>query len=567
MRIHYSCTLLLAMGMLFPGAILAKKPFKGNQSRFDYIIVGFGSAGAILARQLSNDLETSVLVIEAGPNNMEDPATLNPNPLADFPTLLKITYNPNFAATYPYPFPNSLAAGTYSEGKEWGGGAAHNYGLDVRGLPEDYNQWGIDSANPRWFYPNLLPFMKALETYTPDSTIANPAQRGFSGPISVTQSPPINTNPFNIAISEVTGAPFVSDYNDSTLSSISVAADQAFVTPGLNSIRSFSASEFDTIGEIIDEKGRGLDGRKLRVRGNSVVSRLLIQTDNCSSKVVGVEYLSNRSNSSSELVKKAYARKKVILCAGSVNSPAICIRSGIGPVEMVNAIGVDLVVDSPHMGQNLQNHYGPTAIVTDTTPSGPTTPFIDARPYMPADGARRIQILGGSIPGGIRQLLGFMVHPQSRGSIEVVSKDPLTAIKINLNMFNPAQGQDDFTVVGTDAYVAVSYYKIIKAIADEAGEVVLYPAPAQYATDALLYQAAISPASLAAESHITGTARMGTDISNGAVDGDLNVFGVTNLIIADNSVPTRITGGNTCWQAYMVGVQAAEILGVSILGG
>lgn len=565
MKIRFSYPLLLALVTLLPSASFAKskKPFKGNQKCFDYIIVGFGSAGAILARQLSNDFNTSVLVIEAGPNNMEDPATLNPNIFASFEDLLKVTYNPNFAATYPYPFPNSFAAGTYSEGREWGGSAAHNYLLTVRGLPEDYNAWGIDSANGRWFYPNLLPFMKALETYTPNGTIANPAQRGFSGPIFVTQTPPIDNNAFNIALSEITGSPFVSDYNDSTLSSVSVAADQVFVTPGQDSVRSFSASEFDTIGEIIDEKGRGLDGRKLRVRGNSVVSHLLI--DNCN-RVTGVQYLSNRANNPNEMVKNVYATQKVILCAGSIHSPAICIRSGIGPVDMVNAIGVDLVVDSPHMGQNLQNHYGPTLIVTDTTPSGPVTPFIDARPYMPADGARRIQILGGSQPGGIRALLGFMLHPISRGSIEVVSKDPLVDIKLNLNMFNPAQGQNDFNVVGTDAYIAVSYYKIMKAVADAAGEFVIYPTLDQYAAgDAALFQAAISPASLAAESHATGTARMGTDISNGAVDGDLHVFGVRNLMIADNSVPTRITGGNTCWQAYMVGVQAAEILGVSIL--
>lgn len=563
MRIHFSYALLFAMITLLPNASFARsqKPFKGNQKCFDYIIVGFGSAGAILARQLSNDYETSVLVIEAGPNNMEDPATLNPNIFANFEDLLKVTYNPNFAATYPYPFPNSFAAGTYSEGREWGGSAAHNYLLAVRGLPEDYNAWGLHSGNARWFYPNLLPFMKALETYTPNETIPNPAQRGFNGPIFVTQGPAIDSNPFNIALSEVTGSPFVSDYNDSTLSSVSVAADQVFVTPEVDSVRSFSASEFDTIGEIIDEKGRGLDGRKLRVRGNSVVSHLLI--DKCN-KVIGVQYLSNRQNNSNEMVKNVYATKKVILCAGSIHSPAICIRSGIGPVDMVNAIGVDLVVDSPHMGQNLQNHYGPTFIVTDTTPSAPVTPFIDARPYMPADGARRIQILGGSQPGGIRALLGFMVHPMSRGSIEVVSKDPLVDVKLNLNMFNPAQGQNDFTVVGTDAYIAVSFYKIMKAVADAAGEEVLYPSPAQYATDATLYQAVISPASLTAESHITGTARMGIDISKGAVDDSLHVFGVYNLMIADNSVPTRIIGGNTCWQAYMVGVGAADILGVPI---
>lgn len=577
MKRQYFCGWLVALVMLVPVSVMAKddrygccskpvchkdKPYKGDGGKFDYIIVGFGSAGAILARRLSDGNKNSVLVLEAGPNNMEDPATLNPNPFGNFADLLKITFNPDFASGYPIPVPNTFTGITYSEGRGWGGSAATNYVADVRGVPADYDAWAADSGNAQWLYSNLLLKMKLLETYTPNMTVANPAQRGFGGPISVTQTLPVDTNPLAMAIASETGSPFVTDYNDATLSNVNTNSLQTFATPGSMSRRSFSAFEFMTIGQIMDEKGRGLNGRKVRVKGNAVVARILFKGNTAK----GVEYLRNKPSKKNEQCKQVYAKKQVILCAGSINSPKICVMSGVGPAAMVNDIGVKLVVDSPHMGQNLQNHYGPTAVVTNGTPAaGSLQAFINASPFMPADDVRRVQILAGNVPGGITTLVGFMLHPLSRGSIEVVSKDPLISAKVNLNVYDPATGQDDFTVPGTDAYITVSYLKLVQDIAMAAGEIVLFPAPSQYAGgDAALYQAATSPSALTIASHITGTARMGTDISNSAVDGNLYVHGTRHLMIADNSVASRIISGNTCWQAYMIGLVAVESLGLSV---
>lgn len=553
---------LLVMVMLIPSISDAKaKPYAGSQQCFDYIIVGFGTAGAILARQLSDDFNTSVLVVEAGPNNMEDPATLDPDIFTNFQNLIKISYDPAFSETYPIPLPSSLVAFSYSEGREWGGSAAHNYLQSVRGVPNDFNQWGLNSNNAQWFYPNVLPLFKALETYTPNGTIANPAQRGFTGPISITQNPPINANPLAMAVASVTGAGFVSDYNDATLPNVSTSAIQQSITAGAGSHRSFSANEFMKIGEIIDERGRGLDGRKVRVKGNAVVTQILF--NNCNA-ARGVEYL--RQNGSSQTVKlnTAYARKKVILCAGSINTPKLLMLSGVGPAQELQKVGVAVRVDSPHVGQNLQNQYGPAAIVTNSTPipGGQIASFIDERPYMPADDVRRIQIVGLDVGNNIAQLIGFMLQPSSRGSIEVVSNDPLIPAKVNMNLYSDGS----FTDVGSDAYLSVSYYKIAQAIAQAAGATLLYPSPAQFAQgDAGLFQAAISPSGITISSHIVGTARMGTSIENGVVDGNLNVFGTKNLMVVDASVENPITSGNTCLGVYVVAAVAAQILGVPIV--
>jgi choline dehydrogenase len=564
MKIQFSSSLLLALALLIPVENIAKckpcvnpKPYKGNQRTFDYIIVGFGAAGSILARKLSDDFCTSVLVLEAGPNNMEDAATLDPDIFAHFDNLIKISYDPAFAASYPVPVPNSITAIVYSEGREWGGGAAHNYLQAVRGVPTDYNQWGFNSNNPQWFYPNVLPLMKAVETYTPDDTIPNPTQRGFFGPIAITQNPPIDENPFAMAIADVTGAPFISDYNDATLGDIGTAAVQQFITAGDDSRRSFSAYEFMTIGEIIDERGRGLDGRRVRVKGNSVATRILF--DGCNN-ATGVQYLTKRVGNPNEQVRTAYARRKVILCAGSINTPKLLMLSGVGPAQQLQNVGIDVIVDSPHVGQNLQNQYGPSAIVTDgPLPGRQIASFIDMRPYMPADGVRRVQIAGIDVAPGVVQMIGFILQPESRGSIEVVSADPLIPAKVNLNMYSDGS----FTDVGSDAYLAVSFYKIVQAIAAAAGEVVLYPSPLQYVLgDESLFAAGLNASALTVSSHIVGTARMGTNISNGVVDGNLNVFGVKNLMIADASVENPITSGNTALGAYVIGLVAAQILGV-----
>ena len=555
MKIKLLYTVFCMFVLLFSHDAITKDVYTGHEKEFDYIIVGFGAAGAILARKLSDGNTHSVLVLEAGENNILNPMTLSPEPFIFDQTLV---YDPSFAAIYPVLAPAGGAV-IYSEGREWGGGAAHNDLQVVRGVPADYDQWAIDSNNSQWLYSNVLPLMKALERYTPDDTVADPTQRGFCGPISVTQNRPIDTDEFAIAIANVTGAPIVSDYNNALLSNVSTGAVQQFVTAGENNRRSFSAYDFTPIGEVIDNKGRGLNGRKLRVMGNAVVSRILFD----GKKAIGVQYLRNHASRRSEHIKKVYAKKKIILCAGAINSPKILMLSGIGDAAMLENLGIDVVVDNSNVGAHLQNQYGAIAMLEDIEPmrhipGGSILSFIDERPYMPSDSIRRMQLIGVDTPE-LTMIGGFLMQPKSRGSVSITSKDPLISAKVSMNMYTDGTYLD----VGSDAYLVVSFFKIARDIAQSADHMVIYPTPEQYdAGDEALFAAGLNPASLAITYHNVGTTRMGTSIENGVVDGNLHVFGVENLMVADIGIESIIVSGNTCYSAYVIALVAAKILGI-----
>ena len=170
---------------------------------YDYIIVGGGTAGCALAAKLSDpDPVTgkfcnSVLVLEAGENETQNPLVLVNNIFsavasANNPELsvVSLTYTQTEAVN---PFNPSY----YLEGRQWGGSSGHYYLQCVRGTPDVYDQWAALSGDPRWSYNNLLKnVMIPMEHYTPDGTIPDPSQRGFHGPLFITQEPPLNHDSF-----------------------------------------------------------------------------------------------------------------------------------------------------------------------------------------------------------------------------------------------------------------------------------------------------------------------------------------------------------------------------------
>ena len=524
-----------------------------KKKRYDYIIVGGGAAGCIEARKLSDNNQKSVLLLEAGGNYIEDPAVLAAN---YFPFVAELFYSPKLAIVYPT-FSQGLHP--YSEGHSLGGGAAHNNLLAVRGTPSIYDGWAALTGNPIWSYNgNILNLMKALETYTPTGTVANPGQRGFNGPISLLQSAKINPGayPFLDRLSAQTLTPFVDDYNDPSLGEIGISAVQQFITPNPGSHRSFSALEF--LNDVIDENGNGLFRRKLTVIVNADALDFRI---NNNMRATSVRYIAknNEKNENEFEVTKASLTKDtgiLILAAGSVQTPRLLLNSGVGPTAQLEAVGIPVVLDSPNVGQNLQNQYGTSAIVSGGTLPSAGEEFITGYPYMPNDGVRRIQLI--DIPQGPNQfqILPSILNPQSRGSVTVVSNNPILQPLVDVAVFTDGPA----TTPGTDAYLQVSFFKIVRSAAIAAGQTVVFPTPAQYASDATLLAAART--NIVLQSHIVGTARMGTDISNGVVDGDLSVFGLQNVKIGDNSVQPRTSNGNTCYPAYIIALVLCQILGV-----
>ncbi|MBS0647844.1 MAG: GMC family oxidoreductase [Verrucomicrobia bacterium] len=540
---------------------------KGDQITYDYIIVGNGTAGAVLARKLSDDHKTKVLVLEQGINHEGDEAVLDVSGSDLFNNLTTITFNPKYAETYSINVFFPLVATSYSEGKGWGGSSLHNYLQVVRGTPDIYNQWAAISGNPLWSYNNLLPLMMALENYTPCSSVANPAERGVGGPISITQSDPVTTDPLGMLIAAPggTNCGFITDINDPTqvsttgFANLGVSSFQLFATafsPCTPSQRSYSANEF-LPHSVVSFNGKGQNGRLLRIESNAYVSKVLFD----GKKAVGVKFVyGNLPNKA----LKAFG-KKIILCAGGVNTPAILQRSGIGDPAVLEPLGIKVRVNNPNVGANLLNQYGVQAICLATTNA---TPFLQAfinasglaAPYdYPSGTTRRVQLDAVQAGPGVCQLFGFILEPKSRGSIKIVEKNALTQPLIDLGMYTDGP----FTTNGTDANLAVATYQLIAQSVGVGN--MIFPSPAQYmAGPAALFQAATTLSGLVAESHICGTARMGTSIENSVVDGELRVRGVKNLYVVDASAIPVLADGNTCYSVYALALGAAKILGVPV---
>ncbi len=519
---------------------------------WDYIIVGNGTAGAVLARELSNGGEHSVLVLEWGENRTSDPEVLSPDPFA---YNVPLTYDPLYAVNQivQIAFPNlPLQFFIYSDGRMWGGSSAHNGMIAVRGTPRLYDRWATISGRTHWSYNNLLPYFLEVEHYTANGTIPNPNQRGLNGVLYITQSAPVTSDALAIAQATATGSPLISDYNDPSLGDIGISAHQQYITPPSNSYRSFSVNAFTPVGTVVTPDGFGLENRELRIVSHALVNRVVIKDG----RAIGVEYYLNGDVNRAIFLR---AKKKVILCAGAIWTPGILERSGIGDRNLLESLGIKVIVDNPNVGEHLINHYGVIGVLSGTTSAQPFLDgFIDNRPFEPADGVRRIEMLSKTLPGGTTvEVSGTLLKPKSRGSVHIVETNPTVYPRLTMNLYTDGS----VSTQGTDAYEIVSFLKILQTIATAFGQSVLSPAPAVYTggDSALLTFAETFP-NLLIRYHAVGTARMGQTISDGVVNGDLHVIGIRDLVIADASIEPDIQDGDTAYAAYFIPKVAAKIL-------
>jgi choline dehydrogenase len=534
---------------------------------WDYIIIGAGAAGSILARKLTDDNITKVLVIEAGGNTQNDPIILNPNWLANGNTLL---FSPKYATTYPI-ITGFLSADTYSEGRGGGGSAAHNFLLGVRGTPRIYDAWATISGNPIWSYNNLLASMKALENYTPNGTPFDFAQRGLGGPISITQGQGVTGNTYLQNFSTYSNTPFYYDYNDPPNGNCCISPVQQLVTPPPpnGTIRSYSFREFLPVGPIIDNNGNGLNGRKLKIIFNAKALKFNVDQ---TFTVTSVEYVN--TNAVNQVLTANLKKTGILIsAAGAIQTPKLLLNSGVGPAADLTAVGIPVVVNSPNVGKNLQCQYGPAAIVGGT--GAGSIPF-EAEAFIDGsssgltggitggahDNIRRMQVINIPIAANALESLLSISDPQSVGSVQIVDSNPLVDPQVNMTFYSGGFTGVTGATGPSDAQLAVTFLKIVQAAANASGLFMIYPPPSAYSDDNSLLAAASDPAHVTIQSHIVGTTRMGTNISNGVVDGNLSVFGLTNVKIGDIGVEPVSADGNTCLSAYYIALTLANILGV-----
>ena len=526
---------------------------------YDYIIVGGGSAGCVLANRLSKNPDNQVLLIEAGP---EDKSMWLKMPAAVLINLKSTKHNWSFqGAGEPELGGRSLQ---HDRGKALGGSSSINGMVFIRGHALDFEGWR-QAGCEGWSYAEVLPYFKRIENYSNGGDI----YRGTDGPLKVHR--PTAKNPIY----------------------------QAFLKAGIEA--GYPAS--DDICGYQQEDFAHLDGsmhngertstskaylhpvrhrQNLQVVTNALVQNIVLE----GVRATGVRYR-NRSGK----IVTASARREVVLSAGAVGSPHLLMLSGIGPAAALQNLGIKVAKDLPGVGQNLNDHpdfvlkykcLKPVSIYPQTTLLGKTLAGVEwlvnrtgtcASNQFDVVGCLRsspdvdypdiqLTITPVAVSEDWEPLRehSFQIHvglmrPQSRGEITLVSTDPATHPRIFGNYLNDPRDRDTLH----------RGIEIVRDLVDQPAFSELCGAEIFPGED-VQTRAGLDKCiegHLASQWHLSGTARMGSANDRGAVvDAEGRVHGIAQLRVVDASIMPTVTNGNTNSPTIMM----AEKLSDAILG-
>jgi choline dehydrogenase-like flavoprotein len=519
---------------------------------FDYVIVGAGSAGCVLANRLSADPSTRVALLEAGARD-RSPNIRIP---AAFPKQFHTKLDWDF---WTEPEPHVDDRSLYiPRGKGLGGSSSMNAMLYVRGRPLDYEGWAAQGA-PGWGWRDVLPYFKRSE----DNVRGASEWHGAGGPLRVSeQRSPRPLNRRLIAASEAAGIRRVDDINGPEQDGVSLF--QVTQRDG----RRFSCA---------DAFLRPAAGRpNLEIRTGATVLGVVLDGD----RAIGVRV--GRRGGGSELLR---AEREVILCAGAIGSPQLLQVSGIGAADELRAVGVIVRHDLPGVGRNLQDHPFVTVLseVSDHDTlygadkpkplaewllrrSGPLTStvaevvaFHRTRSGLPAAdiqfhmGAAYFEDHGAEIYDGHCIAIGpVLVSPKARGRVWLRSSDPADKPRILTNSLSEPE----------DVASLVAGVRLAREIAAQAplAEIVvkeLKPGPA--VVDRSDIEADVRRR-LMLIYHPVGTCRMSDTAEDAVVDSQLRVHGLDALRVVDASIMPTIVGGNTNAPTVMIAERAADLI-------
>lgn len=504
---------------------------------FDFIVVGGGTAGCVLAARLSQDSGTRVLLLEAG---AAEPTSHMADPAAWF--MLAGTSVDWAYETVPQPGTDN-AVHPWPRGKVLGGSSGINGMMHVRGHRASFDVWeGLGATG--WNYDALLPFFKRSERVVG----ADPAYRGQAGPMEIVPQPV--TEPLweacHLAAVQA-GHPHNDDSN--AAAAVGVCWHENNIVDG---VRQSAADAYLT----------PITGRaNLTVVADAHAQRLLIEHSTCR----GVEY------SHAGQLQTAFADREVVLSAGVIGSPQLLLLSGLGPGQHLRDLGIEVLADLPGVGANLHDHPKSEVAYTATRPAR-TSRY--ARKPLVSRCARKPLVLTRTEPAAAPDLqmifIDFPLHPRftpgaedgysvifslmtpaSRGYLRLASADPQQAPLIDPNYL--AEESDQRRMVAS-----LRLAREIGAANALAGwrDTELSPGPEAQSDDALLTHLRRS---VSTYYHPVGTCKIGSDAMS-VVDPQLRVHGITNLRVADASVMPSIVSGNTNAAVLAIAERAAHLI-------
>ncbi len=525
---------------------------------FDYVIVGGGSAGCVIARRLSDDPQVKVCLLEAGTPDKSPLIHMPAGVIAIMPTKYK-----NWAfETVPQAGLNGRA-GYQPRGKTMGGSSSINAMLYIRGHAKDYDEWA-ELGNEGWSHDEILPLFKRSE----NQERGEDSFHGSGGPLNVAdlRSPNGIGNLFLEAGKELQ-MPFTDDFNGTTQEGLGAyqvtqkdgqrcSAAKAFITPIL---------------------GR----ENLTVITGARATKVLFE----GKKATGVAY--DRKGQ----IEEAHAAREVILCGGAFQSPQLLLLSGVGPEGELKEHGIEVHHELPGVGKNLQDHIDfvasyksksrePFGFSVRGTPkmiaglfeygskkTGPmTSNFAETGGFLKTDPELerpdiQLHFVVGIVDDHARKLHwghGYSCHvcllrPKSRGSVTLESTDPLAPPRIDPQFLDKDE----------DMEVMVRGVKMMQRILDapafekERGEE-MYPFDRDDDEDIrrIVRERADTVY------HPVGTCKMGSD-NMAVVDNELRVHGLEGLRVADASIMPTLVGGNTNAPTIMIGEKCVDMIKAS----